>query len=108
MAQKSGLSRAQWLGLSLGVLGMVILTWGKVDFKPGGSGLAVVAGLVATLAYGVSTHYTKRKLAAVSRWALRRTPDDRCVDAVAAGRHLLASSDALQPRPGSPPYCSRC
>lgn len=63
---KSGLSRAQWLGLSLGVLGMVILTWGKVDFKPGGSGLAVVAGLVATLAYGISTHYTKRKLAAVS------------------------------------------
>lgn len=63
---KSGLSRAQWFGLSLGVLGMVILTWGKVDFKPGGSGLAVVAGLVATLAYGISTHYTKRKLAAVS------------------------------------------
>ena len=63
---KSGLSRAQWFGLSLGALGMVILTWGKVDFKPGGSGLAVVAGLVATLAYGISTHYTKRKLAAVS------------------------------------------
>jgi len=32
----------------------------------GGSGLAVVAGLIATLAYGISTHYTKRKLAAVS------------------------------------------
>ncbi len=63
---KSGLSRAQWFGLSLGVLGMVILTWGKVDFKPGGSGLAIVAGLVATLAYGISTHYSKRKLTAVS------------------------------------------
>lgn len=63
---RSGLSRAQWCGLALGVLGMVILTWGKVDFKPGGSGLAVVAGLIATLAYGISTHYTKRKLAAVS------------------------------------------
>jgi drug/metabolite transporter (DMT)-like permease len=63
---RAGLSRAQWFGLSLGVLGMVILTWGKVDFKPGGSGLAVVAGLVATLAYGISTHYTKRNLSQVS------------------------------------------
>ena len=63
---RAGLSRMQWFGLALGVLGMVILTWGKVDFKPGGSGLAVIAGLVATLAYGISTHYTKRKLSAVS------------------------------------------
>ena len=60
------LSRLQWAGLALGVLGMVVLMWGKVDFKPGGSGLAIVAGLIATLAYGFSTHYTKRKLSAVS------------------------------------------
>ena len=60
------LSRLQWAGLALGVVGMVVLTWGKVDFKPGGSGLAIVAGLIATLAYGFSTHYTKKKLAAVS------------------------------------------
>ena len=60
------LSRLQWAGLALGVVGMVVLTWGKVDFKPGGSGLAIVAGLIATLAYGFSTHYTKKKLALVS------------------------------------------
>lgn len=60
------LTRLQWTGLALGVIGMVVLTWGKVDFKPGGSGLAIVAGLIATLAYGFSTHYTKRKLSAVS------------------------------------------
>ena len=63
---RASLGRAQWLGLALGVVGMIILTWGKVDFKPGGSGLAVVAGLIATLAYGFSTHFTKRRLAAVS------------------------------------------
>lgn len=63
---RAGLSAAQWLGLALGVVGMVILTWGKVDFRPGGSGLAVVAGLVATLAYGFSTHFAKRKVTAVS------------------------------------------
>ncbi len=59
------LSRLQWTGLALGVVGMVVLTWGKVDFKPGGSGMAIVAGLIATLAYGFSTHYTKKKLSAV-------------------------------------------
>jgi drug/metabolite transporter (DMT)-like permease len=60
------LKRLQLLGLALGVIGMVVLTWGKVDFKPGGSGLAIVAGLIATLAYGFSTHFTKKKLSAVS------------------------------------------
>ena len=60
------LSRLQWTGLALGVIGMTVLTWGKVDFKPGGSGLAIVAGLVATLAYGFATHYTKLKLSKVS------------------------------------------
>lgn len=60
------LSRLQWAGLALGVVGMVVLTWGKIDFKPGGSGLAIVAGLIATLAYGFSTHYTKKKLSVVS------------------------------------------
>ena len=45
---------------------MVVLTWGKVDFKPGGSGLAIVAGLIATLACGFSTRYTKKKRSAVS------------------------------------------
>lgn len=60
------LSRLQWVGLALGVAGMTVLTWGKVDFRPGGSGLAIVAGLVATLAYGFSTHYTKKNLAKMS------------------------------------------
>ena len=46
------LTHLQWVGLALGVVGMTVLTWGKVDFKPGGSGLAIVAGLTATLAYG--------------------------------------------------------
>jgi drug/metabolite transporter (DMT)-like permease len=60
------LTKQQWLGLALGVLGMAVLTWGKVDFKPGGSGLAVVAGVLATAAYGFSTHYAKKNLSGVS------------------------------------------
>ncbi len=64
------LTRLQWIGLFIGAIGMIVLTWGKVDFKPGGSGLAVVAGLVATLSYGFSTHFTKKKLAGVSPMAV--------------------------------------
>ncbi len=60
------LTRLQWVGLALGVVGMTVLTWGKVDFKPGGSGLAIVAGLAATLAYGFASHFAKRKLSKVS------------------------------------------
>jgi drug/metabolite transporter (DMT)-like permease len=63
---RAKLSRLQWAGLALGVVGMIVLTWGKVDFKPGGSGLAIVAGLVATLSYGFSTHFTKKNLATLS------------------------------------------
>jgi len=60
------LTRLQWIGLALGVVGMAVLTWGEVDFKPGGSGLAIVAGLTATLAYGSASHFAKRKLSKVS------------------------------------------
>ena len=39
---------------------------GKGGLQTRWFGLAVVADLIATLACGISTHYTKRKLAAVS------------------------------------------
>jgi drug/metabolite transporter (DMT)-like permease len=60
------LARTQWLGLFIGAIGMIVLTWGKVNFKPGGSGLAILAGLVATLSYGFSSHYAKQKFATIS------------------------------------------
>jgi drug/metabolite transporter (DMT)-like permease len=62
---RASMNGAQWFGLALGVVGMVILTWGKVDFKPGGSGVAILAGLIATCSYGFSTHYAKKRLTAV-------------------------------------------
>jgi drug/metabolite transporter (DMT)-like permease len=67
---RAKLTFLQWIGLFIGAIGMIVLTWGKVDFKPGGSGLAVVAGLVATLSYGFSTHYTKKKLSGLSPMAV--------------------------------------
>jgi drug/metabolite transporter (DMT)-like permease len=62
---RAPMNAAQWLGLALGVVGMVILTWGKVDFKPGGSGIAILAGLIATCSYGFSTLYAKKRLSSV-------------------------------------------
>ena len=44
----------------------------RLDTTLGGLGLAIVAGLIATLAYGFSTHFTKRKLSILSPLAVRR------------------------------------
>ncbi len=60
------LSRLQILGLLIGVLGVLILVWGKLSFSSGGAGWAIAAGLVATSSYGVSVHYARRFLTDVS------------------------------------------
>jgi hypothetical protein len=39
--------------------GVLWLAWDKASFKPGGSGWAVVACLIATLCYGIAASYTK-------------------------------------------------
>jgi drug/metabolite transporter (DMT)-like permease len=62
---RASLNNKQWFGLALGIVGMTILTWGKVDFKPGGSGIAIIAGLIATFSYGFSTHFAKKHLGSV-------------------------------------------
>lgn len=60
------MSRLQVLGLLIGVLGVLILVWGRLSFSSGGAGWAVAAGLLATLSYGVSVHYARRFLTDVS------------------------------------------
>ncbi|WP_137937691.1 DMT family transporter [Chitinivorax sp. B] len=57
--------RLNWLkvlGLVIGFAGVAILVWDKVSFKTGTTGLAVMAALLATFAYGVAASYTKRYL----------------------------------------------
>ncbi len=60
------LRRTQVLGLMLGFVGVAILSWGHFSFRAGGSGWAILAGLVASFSYGVSAHVAKRHLAGVS------------------------------------------
>jgi drug/metabolite transporter (DMT)-like permease len=52
-------------GLLIGFAGIVVLVWDKFDFSDGGTGLPVVAALVAPLCYGVAANSTKRYLAGV-------------------------------------------
>lgn len=63
LGDKLNITRA--LGLALGFTGVVLLAsdvQGGISFKEGGSGLAVVACLVATFCYGIAGSFTKRYL----------------------------------------------
>ncbi len=53
------------LGLFVGFAGVVVLVWGRVSFDVGGSGPAILAALGATLLYGISANYARRRLAGV-------------------------------------------
>jgi drug/metabolite transporter (DMT)-like permease len=52
-------------GLVIGMAGVVLLAADKADFKPGGSGWALLAMVGATLCYGFAANYTKRHLTGV-------------------------------------------
>ncbi len=64
LKDRPNLSRS--LGMVLGFVGVALLTVDKADFKPGGTGWAVVACLVATLFYGLAASYAKRFLQGVA------------------------------------------
>jgi drug/metabolite transporter (DMT)-like permease len=57
-------------GLAVGFIGVIVLVWDKASFHPGGSGYAIAAGLAASLCYGISASYTKRRLNGVSPLAI--------------------------------------
>ncbi|ARP88282.1 DMT family transporter [Bordetella genomosp. 9] len=53
------------LGLAIGFAGIIVLVWDKFDFGDGGTGLPVLAALVAPICYGVAANATKRYLTGV-------------------------------------------
>lgn len=67
---KDRLSPAAMIGLLAGLLGVVVLVWGKASFRVGGSGWAVAACLAATLNYGVAANFTKRYLSGIDPMAI--------------------------------------
>lgn len=58
LAQK--LTRIQSLGLLVGLIGVTILTWPKLSLGTNGALLAIGAGLLASLCYGIAANYTKK------------------------------------------------
>ena len=67
LGEKPAASRM--LGLAIGIAGVVGLSWGKADFKPGDHGVSAAVGiaacLVATMMYGIAANYSRKKLAGV-------------------------------------------
>ena len=53
------------LGLLLGLAGVALLAADKADFRPGGSGWAIVAMVLATACYGFAANHTRRYLQGV-------------------------------------------
>ncbi len=66
---KDRLSRTRVLGLVIGFAGVLLLAIDKASFKPGGTGWAVLACLLATVCYGYAASYTKRYLTGVPAMA---------------------------------------
>ena len=64
------LTPARVLGLAIGFSGVLWLAWDKASFKPGGSGWATLACVVATLLYGASVSLTKKYLSGVAPMAV--------------------------------------
>jgi drug/metabolite transporter (DMT)-like permease len=68
------LDRSRCIGLAAGLAGVLWLAWSNVHaeagFKPGGSGWAIVACLLAGVCYGYSANYAKRYLGTVAPLAV--------------------------------------
>lgn len=64
------IGRWRALGLAIGFGGVLVLVWGGVSFRAGGSGWALVAILVASLLWGIGGHYTRIRLGALSPVAI--------------------------------------
>lgn len=57
--------RLPWMrvaGLVVGFAGVALLVWGKPTFSLGGDGWAIAAALAASVSYGVSPNYIRRKI----------------------------------------------
>jgi drug/metabolite transporter (DMT)-like permease len=60
------LTRLAILGLIIGLVGVTLLVWDKISFNQANLFLAVIAGISATIFYGVSANYSKKNLVGVS------------------------------------------
>ncbi len=62
---KDRLPVARMAGLAVGMVGILVLVWDKLDFSSGGTGPAVLAAVAAPVCYGFGTNATKRFLSGI-------------------------------------------
>ena len=83
------LGPSRWLGLAIGVAGVLGLVWGKADFRPGEHGISPALGIAACVGaavlYGLAANVSRKHLAGVAPMA------------VAAGSQLSAALLLLLP-----------
>lgn len=79
-------SKAAVFGLCIGVFGVILLVWNKLDFSQSRSVLAIAAGLGGTLFYGIAANYSKQKLVGVDSLSIAAG------SLIAAGLFLLPFS----------------
>ena len=68
------LARARWLGLAIGLLGVLGLSWGRADFNPGALGISPASGiaacLLASVCYGIGGTLSRKYLVGVAPLAV--------------------------------------
>ena len=84
-------------GLAIGLAGVALLAADKADFKPGGSGWALLAMLAATSCYGFAANHTRRYLTGVP--PMVNAAGSQLVSAVALAPFALATWPAHMPPP---------
>jgi drug/metabolite transporter (DMT)-like permease len=84
-------------GLVIGMAGVMLLAADKADFKPGGSGWALLAMVGATLCYGFAANFTKRHLTGVP--PMVNAAGSQIVSAVALTPFALWTWPAQTPAP---------
>jgi drug/metabolite transporter (DMT)-like permease len=68
LAERIGRWRA--LGLAIGFSGVLVLVWGDVSFRAGGSGWALLAVMASSMLWGIGGHYTRLRLGGMSPVAI--------------------------------------
>lgn len=89
----------RWLGLAIGFGGVVWLAWDRAGIKPGEHGVspavAIAACLAATMLYGFSANFAKRRLAEVP--ALAMAAGSQLAAALALAGPAIAMRPAQNP-----------
>lgn len=95
------------VGLLMGLVGIIVLVWDRLDFQAGGTGSSVLAAISAPIFYGVAANWTKRYLTGVD--ALANATGSMIAAslvllplAISRGRRTPCRS-----KPGAPPSCWR-